>query len=360
MKTDFKQELKLKNGHCITNDRVYCTENKSLKELTTFGFDAVARYYAAPESLPELRATLKQHADRTSVFVLGGGSNVFFADDYAGLVLRPQITGIEVVGEDAASVSLKVGAGVAWDDFVAYAVAQGLGGVENLSAIPGTAGAAPVQNIGAYGAEAKDAITTVSGLFIDSLEPFELGAAQCGFAYRDSIFKHQLRNKTVITSVVFRLAKQPVFRLDYANLRDEAAKYGELSLANIRRAVINIRADKLPDPKVLGNAGSFFKNPSVDDATVQALMQQYPAMPAYPSGETGKSKLSAGWLIEQCGLKGYREGNVGVHSRQALVLVNFGNGSAAELIRLAQRVQDTVKTKFGVAIEQETLTVYNS
>jgi UDP-N-acetylmuramate dehydrogenase len=333
-------------------------QNESLKAFNTFGFEAKARYFSAPGSTDEIERLLEEvQRNNIPVFVLGGGSNVVFARDFDGLVMCPQIGGIEPVDEDGEYVRIKVGAGVVWDDFVRHAVQCNLGGVENLSAIPGNTGASPVQNIGAYGMEAKDSIVSVNGIRITDGSRFALANAECKFAYRNSIFKNELRGGTVITHVVFRLSKRPVFKLDYGNLKEELKKYGEVNLSNIRKTVIDIRADKLPDPKTLGNAGSFFKNPVVERAEARRLSERFPSMPVYPADSSdtpaGKVKLSAGWLIENCSLKGYRENNIGVHHKQALALVNYGGGTAAELIRFARMVQDRVFAKFGINIETE-------
>jgi UDP-N-acetylmuramate dehydrogenase len=332
-------------------------ENKSLKALNTFGFEAKARYFSAPDSLSEMKSILAEaKMDDIPVYILGGGSNVVFAKDFDGLVLCPQIKGIEIVKETSEYTLVKVGAGVVWDDFVHYAVKNNLSGVENLSAIPGNVGASPVQNIGAYGMEAKDSIDSVNGIFIKSGSRFELKNAGCNFAYRNSIFKNELKHKTIITNVTFRLSKKPEYKLDYGNLKDGLKKYGEINLLNIRKSIIDIRANKLPDPKELGNAGSFFKNPMVEEAEAERLLEKYPSMPIYPSGS--KMKLSAGWMIEKCGLKGFRENNIGVHSEQALVLVNYGGGTASGLIAFSQMVQNTVFAEFGVEIEPEVSVIY--
>jgi UDP-N-acetylmuramate dehydrogenase len=332
--------------------------NKSLKAFTTFGFEATTRYFAAPHTLDDIeRLLVEARLNAIPLFILGGGSNVVFARDFDGLVMCPQIKGVEVVDDDDEHVLLKVGAGVVWDDFVRYAVDKGLGGIENLSAIPGNVGASPVQNIGAYGMEAKDAIVTVNGLSTDSCTPFTLRNDECRFAYRDSVFKNELKRKTVVTHVVFRLSKKPEYKLDYGNLKDELNRYDAINLHNIRQAVVAIRANKLPDPKVLGNAGSFFKNPIVERTEADRLLKLFPSMPIYPFDSQDysaeKVKLSAGWMIEQCSLKGYRENDIGVHHKQALVLVNHGEGTAKELIAFSQMVQNKVFDRFGVRIEPE-------
>lgn len=329
-------------------------KNKSLKPFNTFGLEAKARYFAAPGSTEEIGDLLAECRNSDiPVFVLGGGSNVVFDGDFDGLVMCPKIMGIKISSEDSKSTVLVAGAGVVWDDFVRYAVDLNLGGIENLSGIPGTVGATPVQNIGAYGMEMKDSMFTLKGVMTDNASPFEKTKEACDFSYRSSIFKKELKRKTVITYVAFRLSKTPEYNLDYGGLKDELQKYGEVNLLNIRKSIISIRADKLPDPVKLGNAGSFFKNPVVEQAEANRLMGMFPSMPVYPAGAADKVKLSAGWMIENCSLKGYRENNIGVHHRQALALVNYGGGTAPELLSFSQMIQDKVFHRFGVRIEPE-------
>jgi UDP-N-acetylmuramate dehydrogenase len=337
-------------------------KNKSLKSLNTFGFEAKARYFAAPDSIDEIERLLsdaKKHD--IPMFILGGGSNIVFTKDFDGLVICPQIKGIEIVDDDGSHVLVKVGAGAVWDDFVCYAVENSLSGVENLSAIPGNVGAAPVQNIGAYGMEAANSTVAVNGIFIDSGSAFALDNEKCRFAYRNSIFKTDLNRKTVVTHIVFRLSRNPDYKLDYGNLSDEVGKYGEINLLNIRQSIINIRASKLPDPKELGNAGSFFKNPVVERHEAERLQEMFPSMPVYPADSSdalaGKVKLSAGWMIEQCALKGFRRNDIGVYNRQALVLVNYGNGTASELIAFSQMIQERIARQFEIQIEPEVIFV---
>ena len=330
------------------------TEYKSLKRLNSFGFEAKARYFAAPESVDEARDVLRRFKG-TSIFVLGGGYNVVFAADFDGLVINPRMTGMEIVDDSERCSVTRVGAGVVWDDFVHFAVEHDLSGVENLSGIPGNVGASPVQNVGAYGMEAKDSIVSVGGVFTDDGSVFELTNAECRFAYRDSVFKNELRRKTLVTHVTFGLSKKHTFKLDYGNLREEATRCGEPDLNAVRRAVLAVRASKLPDPVVLGNAGSFFKNPVVETERAEELRRQYPQMPTFPAGRA--TKLSAAWLIESCGLKGRRSGNVGVHEKQSLVLVHYGGGTAEELLEFARRIQATVEGRFGVRLEPEVVVV---
>lgn len=286
-------------------------------------------------------------------YVLGGGNNILFTRRFEGTLIKPAATGITVIGEDTDTVTLRAEAATDWDRMVAWCVERGLWGAENLSLIPGTVGASPVQNIGAYGAEAAGIIYRVH--LYDTLrrEHATLEKADCRFAYRDSIFKHELRGRTVITAVELRLGKHPAPNLAYGDLKAQVEARGGASIANIRDAVCAIRRSKLPDPDTLGNAGSFFKNPVVDNATAERLREEDPAYPVYPVSAHGMCKLAAGWLIDRAGLKGFRMGRVGVHERQALVLVNFGGATGDEVIALARYVQKRVFDSFGVRIEPE-------
>lgn len=286
-------------------------------------------------------------------YVLGGGNNILFTRRFEGTLIKPAATGITVIGEDADTVTLRAEAATDWDRMVAWCVERGLWGAENLSLIPGTVGASPVQNIGAYGAEAAGIIYRVH--LYDTLrrEHVTLEKADCHFAYRDSIFKHEMRGRTVITAVELRLGKHPSPNLAYGDLKAQVEARGGASIANIRNAVCAIRRSKLPDPDTLGNAGSFFKNPVVDNATAERLREEDPACPVYPVSAHGMCKLAAGWLIDRAGLKGFRMGRVGVHERQALVLVNFGGATGNEVIALARYVQQRVFDSFGVRIEPE-------
>lgn len=286
-------------------------------------------------------------------YVLGGGNNILFTRRFEGTLIKPAATGITVIGEDADTVTLRAEAATDWDRMVAWCVERGLWGAENLSLIPGTVGASPVQNIGAYGAEAAGIIYRVH--LYDTLrrEHATLEKADCRFAYRDSIFKHEMRGRTVITAVELRLGKHPSPNLAYGDLKAQVEARGGASIANIRNAVCAIRRSKLPDPDTLGNAGSFFKNPVVDNATAERLREEDPACPVYPVSAHGMCKLAAGWLIDRAGLKGFRMGRVGVHERQALVLVNFGGATGNDVLALARYVQQRVFDSFGVRIEPE-------
>lgn len=285
--------------------------------------------------------------------VLSGGNNILFTRDYDGLLLTPVSKGIAVVGEQDGEVRVRVDAGVEWDDLVGWAVERGLWGLENLSLIPGKAGAAPVQNIGAYGREAKDVIRRVETFCVRSGAMLTLDAAHCGFGYRESVFKHTLRGEVVITAVELGLSRTPAPHLGYGDVEREVEARGGATLRNIREAIVAIRRAKLPDPAVTGNAGSFFKNPVVDAATALRLRADHPDMPIYPAADPDRVKLAAGWLIDRAGLKGHREGRVGVHDRQALVLVNLGGATGGEVLAFARMVQRRVEERFGVEIDTE-------
>lgn len=285
--------------------------------------------------------------------VLSGGNNVLFTQDYDGVILTPVSQCIEPVEELPTAVRVRVGAGVEWDELVAWAVERGLWGLENLSLIPGKAGAAPVQNIGAYGAEAKDVIRKVRFYDVEEQRMRTLSAAECGFGYRESIFKHTLKGRVIITEIEIELSRVAAPRLGYGDVEREVERLGGVTLRNIREAVCAIRRSKLPDTAVLGNAGSFFKNPIVASEVAAALLERYPEMPHYPTADPRRVKLAAGWLIDRAGLKGYREGRVGVHEKQALVLVNHGGATGAEVMALAHKVQEEVKKQFGVEIDTE-------
>ena len=285
---------------------------------------------------------------------MGGGNNILFTRDIERTIIVPCDTTIEVIAEGSQSVDIRVGAGLEWDELVEWAVERNLWGLENLSLIPGKVGAAPVQNIGAYGTEAKECITTVEMYCPESDNFITLAAEHCGFGYRESVFKHTLKGRVIITAVTFRLSKSANPKLDYGDVCREVESRGGATLRNIREAICSIRRTKLPDPAITGNAGSFFKNPIVERTVAEALLAEYPDMPHYPAADPEKVKLAAGWLIDKCGLKGYTEGNVGVHARQALVLINTtGEASGSEVITFAQMVQQRVAEKFGIAIDTE-------
>jgi UDP-N-acetylmuramate dehydrogenase len=330
------------------------SENQALKPYNTFGVEARARYFfefTEPEDL-DVFIPSNQWWQDVPLFILGGGSNVLFMDNFKGLIMHPNVPGISKVKEDRQNVWLEVGAGENWDDFVMYCVGQQLGGVENLSLIPGLVGAAPVQNIGAYGQEVSEVIERVKGYDLQQKVWMEYPAAACEFGYRDSLFKRELKNRVIITSVVFRLEKFPENRLSYGQVEEKVNALGEVNLYNIRQAIIDIRTSKLPDVKELGNAGSFFKNPVVPVALAEKIRKTYPDLPVYPV-DAEKVKLAAGWLIEKTGLKGHREGNVGVHEKQALVLVNYGGATGNEVYHFSEKLKQKVYEKFEVELERE-------
>lgn len=324
-----------------------------LRGLNSFHADEKARRLVVFDAAEDLDHIFAPESGLGKFYVLGGGNNILFTGYFDGALLKPDIRGIRVLAEDDESVTVEAGAAVEWDDLVAWSVERGLWGAENLSLIPGTVGAAPVQNIGAYGAEAKDVIAHVRMFDTVRREHGVLTAEECRFAYRDSIFKHELRGRAVITSVEFRFGKHPAPDLGYGDLQRETEARGGASLRNIREAVCAIRRGKLPDTAVLGNAGSFFKNPVVSRAEAERLAARYEGMPVYPAPDPERRKLAAGWLIDRAGMKGYRKGRAGVHDRQALVLVNFGGATGEEIMELAREVQLRVRDAFGVAIEPE-------
>ena len=329
-------------------------ENHSLKQHNTFGIDAKAKFFfefTEPQDLTEFLEA-NQSWREEKLIVLGEGSNVLFLNDFDGLVIHPKVPGITSVYEDRHNEWFEVGAGEIWDEFVQHAVTLGVGGIENLSLIPGLVGAAPVQNIGAYGQEVCAVIEKVKGYDLEKGAPAEYSVEECKFAYRNSIFKSYLKNKFIITSVIFKLDKFPEFNLKYGQLDEKVKEMGEVNLRNIRKSVVEIRESKLPDTNELGSAGSFFKNPQVENAHVKKLKSKYPGIPIY-KGENDTSKLAAGWLIEQAGWKGKRIGDAGVHEQQALVLVNYGKASGSEIYSLSEKIRQAVKDKFGVELERE-------
>jgi UDP-N-acetylmuramate dehydrogenase len=285
-------------------------------------------------------------------FVLGGGSNVLFTKDYNGIIIRPVIKGIEKSDEDDRHVIIRAGAGEEWDGFVHYCVMNNWAGIENLSWIPGTVGASPVQNIGAYGAEIMDFIHLVEGYNIETGESFKLTAGECKFSYRDSIFKHELKNRILITRVSFRLKKYPDFNIKYPDLKRELENSEKVTIEIIREAIIKIRKLKLPDPAETGNAGSFFKNPVLNENKVQKIQKIFPDMPLYRL-DNGNAKVPAAWLIEKSGWKGKSSGNAGTHKRQPLILVNHGNATGDEILQCAHSIQKDVEEMFGVELEME-------
>jgi UDP-N-acetylmuramate dehydrogenase len=331
--------------------RIYNDIN--LEKRNSFGVKQQANMLVEFETADELREALEE-LKPTKWYVLGAGNNTLFTADYDGVLFTPVCSKRTILKDDGEWVDVRVEAAHDWDEFVAWSVDNGLWGVENLSAIPSSVGAAPVQNIGAYGSEVKDAITVVEYFDTNKLEAVRVECSECGFGYRESIFKHELRGVAIILAVEFRLHRTPTPNLGYGDVIKEVEARGGATLKNIREAICAIRASKLPDPKILGNAGSFFKNPIVPRIVAERLLAEHPTMPSYPVPNCeDRVKLAAGWLIDQAGLKGYREGHVGVHDRQALVLVNHGGATGGEVLRFAEFVCSVVRTKFGVDIAPE-------
>jgi len=330
-------------------------QNISLKPYNTFGIDAYARLFATFSSVPELETLLSQSpVNKTDLFILGGGSNILLTKDYDGLVLKNELKGIEVVNENDDHWFVRAEAGENWHQFVLYCVAHGYAGVENLSLIPGNVGAAPMQNIGAYGVEIKDVFHELEAYHLYEKNTVRFSLKDCGFGYRESVFKNKYKGQFVITSVTYRLNKRPSFNTNYGAIRQELDAMGitELSIDAISKAVIRIRSSKLPDPNLIGNAGSFFKNPVITGDKFQLLQTQYPGMPSFPV-EEGLIKVPAGWLIEQCGWKGFRKGDAGCYSKQALVLVNYGMASGSEIFDLSLDIIHSVLDKFDIQLERE-------
>ena len=328
-------------------------ENAALRKYNTFGLD----YYA------DKLIHLNTEKDCVSLFngkiqwkkpllILGGGSNILFTSDFKGTILYPGMKGIKIEEKDNDTVVVSAGAGINWDEFVSWTIKKGFGGLENLSLIPGNVGATPIQNIGAYGVEVKDLIVRVRTININDASTRIFSNNECEFGYRNSIFKNKEKGKYLVTRVYYRLNLNPVLNLGYGSLREEVNKLGQESLQNVRRGVINIRRSKLPDPELIGNAGSFFKNPVISRSFAHGLKNKFPEMPLYDDN-IGYKKIAAGWLIDQCGWKGKRMGNAGVHDKQALVLINYGKATGKEIYDLSAEIKKSVHEKFGVDLERE-------
>jgi UDP-N-acetylmuramate dehydrogenase len=329
-------------------------QNVSLKAFNTFGIDKNAKFFSIVKGQEELiQALIWARTRNESVLILGGGSNVLLTKDFDGLVIKMEISGINIVAEDSNNIFLEVGAGEVWHDLVVFTLAENWAGLENLSLIPGTVGASPMQNIGAYGVELKDIFHSLKALNRETLEIESFDSAACKFGYRESVFKHELKDKYIITSVTFCLNKSPEFNVEYGAIQDVLKEKGdkELTIQAISQAVIQIRKSKLPDPKEIGNAGSFFKNPTISTYHFEKLRSENPSIPGYPSNEG--VKVPAGWLIEHAGWKGKRVGEVGVHSKQALVLVNYGKGTGEEIQKLSQDIIKSVWDQFKVELSPE-------
>lgn len=328
-------------------------ENFSLKVYNTFGIDAKVKWFASFNSVEQLNEALN-HKPQNTNFILGGGSNVLLTKDFDGIVLKNDIKGIEKIKEDDEFVYIRAGAGENWHQFVLHCIKNNWAGVENLSLIPGNVGASPMQNIGAYGVEIKEVFHQLNAFHLREGVNYTFGLNDCEFGYRDSVFKNKYKNEFAILDVTFRLNKTPKFNTSYGAVEQELEKMNvkELSIAAVSQAIINIRSSKLPDPKQIGNAGSFFKNPSATEEKFQKLRSEFPNIVGYHNNE-GSVKLAAGWLIEQCGWKGYRRGDAGCHDRQALVLVNYGRATGKEIFDLSEEILQSVQKKFDITLERE-------
>jgi UDP-N-acetylmuramate dehydrogenase len=327
-------------------------ENISLKPFNSFGIDAKARFFARFSSVEMLAELLSER--KFPLLILGGGSNILLTKDFDGFVLKNELRGIELIREDDDHYYIKVMAGENWHQFVMHCIEHNYAGVENLSLIPGNTGASPMQNIGAYGVDIKDVFYELEAFHLTEHTIVKFNVTDCQFGYRESIFKKKYKGDFVILNITFRLRKRPLFNTSYGAIEQELERMDvrELSIQNISQAVINIRSSKLPDPSVIGNAGSFFKNPVITKLQYETLVKSFPAIPGYTSGED-RIKLAAGWLIEQCGWKGYRKGDAGCYAKQALVLVNYGKASGQEILSLSAEITQSVQDKFGVTLETE-------
>jgi UDP-N-acetylmuramate dehydrogenase len=328
-------------------------ENISLKPYNTFRIHANAKFFTSFSNVDELEQAL-DFGKKYPILILGGGSNILFTKDVDGLVLKNEIKGINELHEDSEFVYVKAGAGENWHRFVLHCINKGWGGIENLSLIPGNVGASPMQNIGAYGVEVDEVFWSLEAYSLQDKKIKTFTKTDCEFGYRESVFKRKYKDQFAILTVTFQLRKEPRFNTSYGAIEQELDRMSvkELSLKAISDAVINIRSSKLPDPVVLGNAGSFFKNPVVDFDKCQTLQSAFPGIIAYPTGNN-KMKLSAGWLIEQCGWKGQRKGDAGCHEKQALVLLNYGNATGKEVYNLSEEIALSVQNKFNVVLERE-------
>ncbi len=355
-------------------------ENISLKKFNTFGIDASAKYFLEANSVSDIQNLLDDiknspliKGDR-GLLILGGGSNILFTKNFDGVVLKNNLKGIELLPsfvetsdgkkEDSENYFVKVGGGDVWHEFVLHCIENNYAGVENLSLIPGSVGAAPIQNIGAYGVEQKETFLELEAIDLNENKKVVFKSSDCQFGYRDSIFKREAKGKYIITSVTFKLSKKPKYNTSYGAINQELEKMGvkEISISAISQAVCNIRRSKLPDPAVIGNAGSFFKNPVISNEKYESLKKEFPTIVAFPSPLSqwrggGEVKLAAGWLVEQSGWKGKSFGSYGVHKDQALVLVNYGNAKGNEIYELSEKVLQSVKEKFGVTLEREVVII---
>jgi UDP-N-acetylmuramate dehydrogenase len=325
----------------------------SLFGHNAFAIDVKAKFYAAPSSTDELAGLLCiPEFKALKKLIIGGGSNMLFTRDFDGLVIHPEIKGKSILSTSGNDVVVRAGAGENWDELVQWAVDKSFGGIENLSSIPGDVGACPVQNIGAYGVEVGDLITGVETIEMNSGKIRVFSKEECKFAYRESVFKGELKERYIISSVLFKLSLVPRFNLNYGAIKEELAKFDEIKLSTVRQAIVNIRAAKLPDPTFIPNAGSFFKNPSITKAQADKLKLKFPGLVHFPNPD-GSVKLAAAWMIDQLGWKGKSSHRAGVHDKQALVLVNKGNATGNDILELAAQIRESVLKEFGVELEYE-------
>ncbi len=327
----------------------------SLKKLNTFGVEVKAKLFAEVFSEEELKEILlAPELNKEQKLILGGGSNILFSKDYDGLVIKMSITGIKIKEEDETSVYVEAGAGVIWNDLVLFSIKNNFGGIENLSLIPGTVGAAPVQNIGAYGQELKNVLFDLKGFYKNNAVAAHFNKEECSFGYRSSIFKKELKDKFIITSVTLKLSKNPIPNFEYRPVKTEIEKQRlkEVTIKDVSEIICNIRKNKLPDPKEIGNAGSFFKNPEITNSKFEQLKKNFPDLVGYNVSDD-KIKIPAGWLIEKAGLKGIREGNTGTHQKQALVIVNYGSAAGSEIKEFASTIKEKIYNDFGIELEEE-------
>ncbi|HET6243013.1 MAG: UDP-N-acetylmuramate dehydrogenase [Bacteroidetes bacterium] len=331
------------------------TENFPLKNYNSFGISAQAKYFVAIHTPEEIQELIHENTIiGLERLILGGGSNLLFTRNFDGIIIKNNIKGIELLKSDTDFYYLKAGAGEIWHEFVLHCIKNNYAGVENLSLIPGNVGASPMQNIGAYGVEIKDVFESLEAIEITTGEIHSFNNSDCNFGYRESVFKNICKDKYIITSVTYKLRKIPEFNTSYGAIDQELEAMGvkELSVSAISKAVCNIRSSKLPDPRLIGNAGSFFKNPVVGKSHYDYLKTVFPGIPAYAQ-QNETFKLAAGWLIEQCGWKGFRKNDAGVHAKQALVLVNYGNASGNEIYEISEEILKSVYLKFEVNLERE-------
>ena len=327
----------------------------SLKNFNTFGVDVKTKFFTEVFSDEELIALIKdENLRKEKKYLLGGGSNILFTKNFDGIIIKVSIGGIKVIDENSDSVLIRAGAGIIWNDLVKFCVEKNFGGIENLTLIPGTVGAAPIQNIGAYGQELADIFESLSGAYIESGERKIFNKKECNFSYRSSIFKNELKNKFVITSVRLKLSKNPELNSSYKILEEflSEKKITNPTIKDISSAVASIRRNRLPDPSKIGNAGSFFKNPVIRKKEYSKLKSEFPEIVSFPS-EGDSVKLSAGWMIEKCGWKGKRVGEVGTSPDHALIVCNFGKASGAEILEFTMRLKEEVANKFGIKLEEE-------